>query len=78
MQIERVDVARAKQEDLSSAMEEDTTQDFTQHSEMRCYRRHMRLHRLYGAQEVLLELAILTVILGLTFGVCLLRRQLAG
>lgn len=39
---------------------------------------HTRLERLYGVPEVLLEIAVFTVILGTAFVMCMLRRQIAG
>lgn len=43
--------------------------ELRQRLEIRC----MRFERLYGAQELLLELAIFAVILGMAFAMCLLR-----
>lgn len=43
-------------------------------SEMRSVGTHMRLQRLYGVQELLLELAVFAVMLSMAFVMCLLRQ----
>ena len=73
MQTEIVHASCANHEGLSAPINRRTTERF----EMRP-RRHMRLQKLYGAQEVLLELAIFTVILGTACAICVLRRHLVG
>lgn len=45
--------------------------------EMRSATGQMRLERLYGAQEVVLELAILIIVLGIAFAVCFLRQRVS-
>lgn len=47
-------------------------------SEMRSVGTHMRLQRLYGAQELLLELAVFAVMLSMAFVMCLLRQQVSN
>lgn len=77
-----MDASRAKPEHLTVAVDRNTTVYLAERSQQRhqmsSTRSQMRLQRLYGAQELLLELAAVTVILGITFAACLLRHHFSS
>lgn len=79
MEIQKTEVeaSRAKHERLTVAVDRHTTVHIAERSQQRYQTSSMgsqlRLHRLYGAQELLLEFAVVTVILGMAFAACALR-----
>lgn len=79
MEIQKTEVeaTRAKHERLTVAVDRHTTVHLAERSQQRYQTSSMgsqlRLHRLYGAQELLLEFAVVTVILGMAFAACALR-----
>lgn len=79
MEIQKTEVeaSRAKHERLTVAVDRHTTVHLAEQSQQRYQTSSMgsqlRLHRLYGAQELLLEFAVVTVILGMAFAACALR-----
>lgn len=79
MEIQKTEVeaSRAKHERLTVAVDRHTTVHIAERSPQRYQTSSMgsqlRLHRLYGAQELLLEFAVVTVILGMAFAACALR-----
>lgn len=80
MEIQRTKVdasERATHERLRVSVDRHSTVHLAERSQQRyqtsSMRSQMRLHRLYGAQELLLELAMVTVILGMAFAACALR-----
>lgn len=81
MEIQKTEVeaSRAKHERLTVAVDRHTTVHLAERSQQRYQTSSMdmgsqlRLHRLYGAQELLLEFAVVTVILGMAFAACTLR-----
>lgn len=77
-----MDASRAKSEHLTVAVDRNTTVYLAERSQQRhqmsSTRSQMRLQRLYGAQELLLELAVVTVILGIAFAACLLRHHFSS
>lgn len=79
MEIQKTEVeaSRAKHERLTVAVDRHTTVHLAERSQQRYQTSSMgsqlRLHRLYGAQELLLEFAVVTVILGMAFAACALR-----
>ena len=84
MEIQRtkVEASRAKHERLTEAVDRHTTVHLAERSQQRYQTSsmgsQMRFHRLYGAQELLLELAVVTVILGMAFAVCALRLHFSS
>ena len=78
----RMDASRAKHERLTVEVDRHTTIHLTEQSQQRhqmpSMGSQMRLQRLYGAQELLLELAVVTVILGMAFAACALRRHFSS
>lgn len=80
MEIQRTKVdasERAIHEHLRVSVDRHSTVHLAERSQQRyqtsSMRSQMRPHRLYGAQELLLELAMVTVILGMAFAACALR-----
>lgn len=79
MEIQKTEVeaTRDKHERLIVAVGRHTTVHIAERSQQRYQTSSMgsqlRLHRLYGAQELLLEFAVVTVILGMAFAACALR-----
>ena len=79
MEIQKTEVeaSRAKHERLTVAVDRHTTVHLAERSQQRYQTSSMgsqlRLHRLYGAQELLLEFAVVTVLLGMAFAACALR-----
>ena len=79
MEIQKTEVeaSRAKHERLTVAVDRHTTVHIAERSQQRYQTSSMgsqlRLHRLYGAQELLLEFAVVTVLLGMAFAACALR-----
>ena len=84
MEIQRtkMDASRAKHEHLTVTVDRHTTVYLAERSRQRhqssSMGSQMRLQRLYGAQELLLELALVTVILGMAFAVCALRLHVSS
>ena len=78
MQLEEAKLSRDKHEGFSVPTNRHHTINL-ERSEMHMRSTsHTRLERLYGVPEVLLEIAVFTVILGTAFVMCMLRRQIAG
>lgn len=78
-----MNISRAKHERLTVAVDRystsvQLTEQSQQRHQMSSVGSQMRLHRLYGAQELLLELAVVTVILGMAFAACALRCHLSS
>ena len=79
MEIQRtkVDASRAKHERLRVSVDRHSTVHLAERSQQRYQTSYMgsqmRLHRLYGTQELLLELAMVIVTLGMAFAACALR-----
>jgi len=81
-QTTKMHASRAKRERLTVAVDRNLTEYLPERSQQRhqvsSTGSQMRLQRLYGAQELLLELAMVTVILGMTFAVCVLRHHFSS
>ena len=74
-----MDASRAKHGHLTIRANTNTTEYRAQVLQQRIDLRSTRLLlRLYGNQELLLELAIFTIMLGITFAMCLLRHHVSS
>lgn len=78
----KVHASRAKHERLTVTVNRHTTVHLAERLQQRYQTSsmgsQMRLHRLYGVQELLLELAVVTVILGMAFAACALRLHFSS
>ena len=78
----KMNPSHAKHERLTVAVDRNSAVYLAERSQQRhrvsSTGSHMRLLRMYGAQELLLELAIATVILGMAFATCLLRYHFSS
>lgn len=54
------------------------TEDFERQFDIRSTTGRIRLERLYGIPEVLLELAMLVIVLGISLAVCLVRHKVSN
>lgn len=77
-----MDACRVKHERLTVAVDRHTSvylaERLQQRHQMSSMGSQMRLQRLYGAQELLLEFAVVTVILGMAFAACALRLHFSS